>query len=114
MSAAFVLATAGIVYGNVRVTEAWYWCLTRGHEPVPALAAATRFAWAVVLVALLVFGAVLSFLPRGRWYLLPVLFAVAAVLTWPYVIGMGSPAPLRPGDPEEAVCWTVPAFPFFG
>ncbi|MFF0390453.1 hypothetical protein ACFYS8_17440 [Kitasatospora sp. NPDC004615] len=110
----FVLAAAGIVCGDVRVTETWYWCLTRSHERDPAPAAATRSVWAVMVVALLVFGAVFSFLPRGRWCLLPVLFAVAAVLTWLYVVGMGSPAPLRPGDPGEGACWTVPVFPFLG
>ncbi|MFI9788725.1 hypothetical protein ACIHEI_35235 [Kitasatospora sp. NPDC051984] len=79
------------------MTETWCWCLTRGHEPVPALAVATRSVWAVVLVALLVFGAVLSFLPRGRWYLLPVLFAVAAVLTWLYVVADGIARPVAAG-----------------
>lgn len=109
-----VLATAGILYGNSQVNETWHWCLTQDHEPDPRLAAGTRSAWAVMLVTQLVLGAVLSRLPYSRRYLLPVMCAVAAVLTWLYVTGMGSPAPLRPGDPEEAACWTMPAFPFIG
>ncbi|MEV7121105.1 hypothetical protein [Kitasatospora griseola] len=112
--AALVLATAGVVCGNAWVDEAWHWCLTQDHEPDPTLAAATRSVWVVMFAVLLVCGAVLSRLPRSRWYLLPAMSVVAAVLVWLYVTGMGSPAPLRPGDPEEAACWTMRTFPFLG
>ncbi|MFD0526343.1 hypothetical protein ACFQ1I_02285 [Kitasatospora arboriphila] len=112
--AAFVLATGGVLYGTGRVTETWHWCLTQDHEPDPRMAAATRSVWAVVFVVLLLLGAVLSPLPRSRWYLLPVLAVTAAVLTGLYVTGMGTPAPTRPGTPPEAACWSLPSFPFTG
>lgn len=112
--AAFVLATSGILYGNARVMDAWHWCLTQDHEPDPRLAAATRSAWAVGFVTLLLPGAVLSPLPRSRRYLLPVMVVTAAALTWLYVTGMGAPAPLPPGVPPEVACWRLPSFPFTG
>ncbi|MEV7181653.1 hypothetical protein [Kitasatospora sp. NPDC093679] len=71
--AAFVLATGCVLHGTGRVTESWHRCLTQDHEPDPRTAAATRSVRAVVFVVLLLLGAVLSPLPRSRWYLPPVL-----------------------------------------
>ncbi|WP_033822703.1 hypothetical protein [Kitasatospora sp. MBT63] len=113
--AAFVLATAGTLYGGARVSEAWHWCLTQDHEPDPTMAAASRSVWVVMLVVLVVLRAVVSDLVHSRWYvLLPVMCAATAVLTWLYVTGMGGPAPVPPGAPEEQACWTMPGFPFLG
>ncbi|BFV58519.1 hypothetical protein KCMC57_up36230 [Kitasatospora sp. CMC57] len=109
---ALVLATAVILVGNSWVIEAWHWCLSQDHEPDPDMAAAVRSVWAVSLALLLLLGAVLSRLPGSRWYLLPAMLAVAAALTWLFVIGMGSPAPLQPGAPEETPCWSMRSFPF--
>ncbi|WP_457033179.1 hypothetical protein [Kitasatospora sp. P5_F3] len=112
--AALVFATGGLLLASDRVIETWHWCLTQDHEPDPDQFTATVFAWAVMITVLLVLGAVLRRLPYSSWYLLPALAVAAGLLGWLYVIGMGSPAPLGPGDPEEAACWTMPIFPFVG
>ncbi|WP_344465765.1 hypothetical protein [Kitasatospora kazusensis] len=112
--AALVLATAGTLYGNDRVTSAWRWCLSQDHEPAPNGLTRTVSVWVVVLTVLLVLGSLLGPLPGSRWYLWPAMVAAAAVLTWLYVSGMGAPAPVPPGGPPEAVCRTLPAFPFTG
>ncbi|KQV11886.1 hypothetical protein [Kitasatospora sp. Root107] len=112
--AALVFATGRLLLAKDRVIATWHWCLTQGHEPDPDRFRATVCAWAVMIAVLLVLGAVLDRLPYGCWYLLPAMAVAAAVLGWLYVIGMGSPAPLGPGEPEEAACWTMPIFPFIG
>ncbi|WP_431676447.1 hypothetical protein [Kitasatospora sp. KL5] len=112
-TAALLIATTGVLFGNARVDEAWHWCLTQDHEPDSGAAAAARSVWVLMVVALLVLGAVLSPLPRSGWYLVPAMLAVAAGLTWLYVMGMGSPAPLQVGEPMEDSCRTMPSFPFW-
>ncbi|GJF32735.1 hypothetical protein KNE206_54350 [Kitasatospora sp. NE20-6] len=112
--AALVFATGGLLFASARVRATWHWCLTQDHEPDPDGFMAFMAAWAIMIVTLLVLGAVVHDLPKGRWYLLPAMAAAAAVLSWLYVIGMGSPAPLEPGEPQEAACWTMPTFPFLG
>ena len=41
-AAALLIATAGVLYGNARVGEAWHWCLTQDHEPDPRAAVAAK------------------------------------------------------------------------
>ncbi|MFD7450434.1 hypothetical protein [Kitasatospora sp. NPDC059827] len=113
-AAALVLATGGTLFGNSRVLAAWRYCLGQDHEPNPNLAMATVSWWTVMLVALLALGALLGRRPSSRRYRLPALLAAAAVLTWLYVTGMGSPAPLQPGQPRDSVCRVLPPFPFTG
>ncbi|MEV8093326.1 hypothetical protein [Kitasatospora sp. NPDC085879] len=112
--AALVFATGGLLFASDRVRATWHWCLTQDHEPDPDGFMAFMAVWAIMIVTLLVLGAVLHGLPKGRWCLLPAMAVAAAVLSWLYVIGMGSPAPLKPGVPEEAACWTMATFPFLG
>jgi uncharacterized membrane protein (DUF4010 family) len=113
-AAAFVLATVGLLVGSSRVTATWRACLGQDHEPVPGGLRVTLSVWVVMLTVLLALIAVLRPLPKSRWYLLPVMVVVAAVLTWLYVIGTGHPPPLRPGDAPQAGCGGFPAFPFTG
>ncbi|MFJ3218728.1 hypothetical protein ACIPLC_22750 [Kitasatospora sp. NPDC086801] len=114
MAAALVLATGGTLVGNGRILATWRFCLSQDHEPNPNLTMATVSGWAVMLGALLTLGALLGRLPRSRRYRLPAMLAAVVVLTWLYVAGMGSPAPLRPGQPPESVCRVLPPFPFTG
>ncbi|MFE9427973.1 hypothetical protein ACFYNO_34030 [Kitasatospora sp. NPDC006697] len=111
---AFVLATVGLLVGIDRVAARWHWCLTQDHETNPDLVRGNRAAWVIMLIVLLVLIVLLRPLPRSSWYLLPVLVAATAALTWLYVAGMGQPAPLHPGDAPEAGCWNMPTFPFTG
>lgn len=113
---ALVLATVGSLYGNSRIISAWHSCLGQDHEPGTNtdLLTAMIAVWAVMLTVLLGLGAVLGPLPKSRWYRWPVMVAVAAVLTWLYVSGTVSPAPMLPGDPADAACRPVPPFPFTG
>ncbi|GAA2272735.1 hypothetical protein GCM10010430_68390 [Kitasatospora cystarginea] len=112
--AALVLATAGTLYGHTRVVSAWHRCMSQDHEPYPNLLTAPTLVWVVMLTVLLVLATLLDPLSGSRWYLWPAMAAVAAVLTWLYVLGMVHPAPLQPGDPSDAACRTVPIFPFTG
>ncbi|MEV7596356.1 hypothetical protein AB0O91_03095 [Kitasatospora sp. NPDC089797] len=114
VAAALVLATGGTLFGNTRIVAAWRFCLGQDHEPDPNMAVATVGWWVVMSVALVLLGAVLGRGSGSRRYALPVLLAAAAVLTWLYVTGMGSPAPLLPGQPPESVCGVLPPFPFAG
>ncbi|WP_158714103.1 hypothetical protein [Kitasatospora aureofaciens] len=114
VAAALVLATGGTLFGNSRIIAAWRFCLGEDHEPNPNLTTATVSWWSVMLVALLALGALLGRGPRSRRYRLPAMLVVAAVLTWLYITGMGTPAPLGPGQPPESVCRILPPFPFTG
>ncbi|WP_146259113.1 hypothetical protein [Streptomyces tateyamensis] len=110
----FVLATAGLLVGIDRVVATWHWCLTQDHETNPDLVRGNRAVWVIMLTVLMVLIVLLRPLPKSRWYLLPVLVAATAALTWLYVTGMGHPAPLSPGDAPEVRCWNMPTFPFNG
>ncbi|MFJ8040375.1 hypothetical protein ACIRBX_07690 [Kitasatospora sp. NPDC096147] len=108
----FLLATTALFTASDRVQETWHWCLTQDHEVDPDAFPAMMAAWGIAVVTVLSVGAVVHRLPYGSWYVLPVMAAVAALLGWLYLIGMGSPAPVAPdGYPEDA-CRTLRVFPF--
>ncbi|WP_344444586.1 hypothetical protein [Kitasatospora nipponensis] len=111
---AWVLATAGAFLGSATVVRAWHSCLGQDHESAATGSVAVVGFWAVLLTALLLLGALPGPPRRRRRWLWPAMLAVTAVLTWLFVVGMGTPPSPQPGSSAEVGCDTRPAYPFAG